>query len=197
MNLAGCLDSLREDCLREVNKIDDDAVLSKDLGHLAAQLAERHYLEPPRLHRAVICPPRASSIGVPGEPGREHSLSVMPATRVEMWLLVNGFATIARLADGCALDLGPAQIDAKEQRLVVAFVAEHPVAAVANEYFQKALLDVEQTMGRVRAQVEEFNKSLVLALTEAMEAAKSRAKERRSFAARLTIPKPAEPWDRP
>jgi hypothetical protein len=197
MNLAGCLDSLREDVLREVNKIDDDVVLSKDLDHLAGQLAERHYLEPPRLHLAVICPPRAASIGVPGEPGREHSLSVMPATRVEMWLLVNGFATVARLAEGCALDLGQAEIDAKEHRLVVAFVAEHPVAAAANEYFQKALLDVEQTMGRLRAQVEIFNQSLVPALTEALRAAKSRAKERRNFAARLVIPKPVEPWDRP
>jgi hypothetical protein len=196
MNLAGRLDSLRDDALREVNKIDDDVVLTKDLDHLAAQIAERHYLEPPRLHRAVICPPRAASLGVPGEPGREHALSVMPATRVEMWLLVNGFATIGRLSEGGDLDLGQAEIDAKEQRLVVAFVAEHPVAEVANDYFQKALLDVEQRVGRIRGQVEASNRSLLPALTEALRAAKSRAKERRSFAARLTIPKPIEPWDR-
>lgn len=197
MNLAGRLDSSREDALREIDKIDDDVVLSKDLDHLVGQIAERHYLEPPRLHRAVIGTPRAVSMGVPGDPGREHSLAVAPATRVEMWLLVNGFATIARLSEGCALDLGEAEIDGKEHCLVVAFIAEHPVAEEANEYFQETLLDVEQKMGRVRAQVEAFNESLVPALTEALQAAQVRARERRSFAARLTIPQPKEPWDRP
>jgi hypothetical protein len=196
MNLAGWLDQERGDVLLEVNKIDDDVVLSKDPDHLVGQIAERHYLEPPRLHRAVIGTPRAVSMAVPGEPGREHSLAVAPATRVEMWLLVNGFATITRLSGGCTLDLGQAEIDAKEHCLVVAFIAEHPVAEAANEYFQQTLLDVEQRMGRVRAQVEAFNESLVPALTEALQAARTRAKERRSFTARLTIPQPKEPWDR-
>jgi hypothetical protein len=197
MNLAGWLDSLRGDALREIDKIKDDAILSKDPDHLVGQIAERHYLEPPRLHRAVIGTPHAVSMAVPGEPGREHSLAVAPATRAEMWLLVNGFATITRLSEGCALDLGEAEIDGKEHCLVVAFIAEHPVADAANEYFQETLLDVEQKMGRIRSQVEAFNEDLLPTLTEALQAAKVRAKERRSFAARLTIPQPKEPWDRP
>jgi hypothetical protein len=196
MNLAGRLDSLREGALREIDKIDDGVLLSKDLDHLVGQIAERNYLEPPRLHRAVIGTPRAVSVKVPGEPGREHSLDVAPATRVEMWLLVNGFATVTRLAEGSALDLGDAEINADEHCLVVAFVAEHPVADDANDYFQKSLLDVEQKMGRVSEHVAAFNESLLPALSEALQAARERAKERRSLAARLTIPQPKEPWDR-
>ena len=71
MNLAGWLESLREGALREIDKIDDGVLLSKDLDHLIDQVAERNYLEPPRLHRAVIGTPRAVSVKVPGEPGRE------------------------------------------------------------------------------------------------------------------------------
>jgi hypothetical protein len=196
MNLAGWLESLREGALREIDKIEDGVLLSKDLDHLIDQVAERNYLEPPRLHRAVIGTPRAVSVKVPGEPGREHSLDVAPATRVEMWLLVNGFDTIARAAEGCALDLGDVEIDAGERCLVAAFVAEHPVAEAANEYFQETLLDVERKVGRLKEQIAAFNESLLPALSEAMQAAKERAKERRSFAARLTIPHPKEPWDR-
>lgn len=196
MNLAGRLDSLREGALREIDKFEDDVVISKDPGHLVGQIAERHYLELPRLHRAMIGTPRGVTMKVPGEPGREHSLAVAPATRVEMWLLVDGFVTIARLWEDDALDLGVAELNAEEHCLVVAFIAEHPVADDANEYFQKSLLDVEQRMGRVREQIAAFNESLLPALSEALQAAKERAKERRSFAARLTIPQPKEPWDR-
>ena len=89
-----------------VDKLDERRrVLSKDLDRLAQQIAERHYLEPPRLQRAIIGMPRAVRLGSPGNPGREHVLVVVPATRVELWLLVEGFATLARLAEGDNLDI--------------------------------------------------------------------------------------------
>ena len=196
MSLAARLESLRNAALSEIDKLEDEVLLSKDLDHLAGQIAERHYLEPPRLHRAVIALPRAVQMRAPGEPGREHSMVVIPATRVELWLLVEGFATLAALAEAEPLDLGEAIVDAQQKCLVIAYVAEHPVAEAANQYFQQSLFDVEERMGRLRNQVESYNDSLLPAVSEALLAAKGRAKERRTFAARLTLPQPKEPWDR-
>ena len=138
MSVTSRLESLRELALLDVDKLDDDALSSRKTSYrLAEQIAERHYLEPPRLQRAIIGMPRAARLGSPGDPGREHVLVVVPATRVELWLLVEGFATLARLAEGDNLDLGEAKINADERCLVVAYVAEHPVAEQANRFFQR------------------------------------------------------------
>jgi len=196
MSLTGRVESLREVALGEIDKLDDDVLLSKDLDHLAGQIAERHYLEPPRLHRAVIGMPRAVRTRTPGEPGREQAMVVTPATRVELWLQVEGFATLAVLAEGDGLDLGEAEINADERSLVFAYVAEHPDAEVANEFFQQSVYDADERMARLRRQVEAYNESLLPAIMDALEAAKRRAKERRSFVAGLTLPHPKEPWER-
>lgn len=196
MSVTSRLESLREFALLDIDKLDDEALLSKDLDRLAEQIVEQHYLEPPRLHRAIIGLPGAVRMGAPGDPGREHSLVVLPATRVELWLLVEAFATLARLAEGNDLDLGEATINADERCLVIAYVAEHPVAEQANEFFQWSLYDADERMGRVRKQVMTFNETLLPAISEALQAAKGRAKERRRFAAGLTLPHPKEPWER-
>jgi hypothetical protein len=193
MSLATRLESLREVALLAIDKLDDEVLLTKDLERMAERIAEHHYLAPPRLHRVVITTPRAVLRAGPGEPGQEHALVVAPATRVELWLLVDGFATLALLAEGDDLDLGEAEINADDQCLVLAFVAEHPIAEVANEFFQRSLYDVEGRVGRVRGQVEAYNESLRPAVTEALQAARGRAKERRRFAAALTLPHPKEP----
>jgi hypothetical protein len=114
--------------------------------------------------------------GGPGDPGREHLLVVLPATRVELWLLVEAFATLARLAEGNDLDLGEAKINADERCLVIAYVAEHPVAEQANEFFQRSLYDADERMGRVRKQVMTFNETLLPAISEALQAAKGHAR---------------------
>jgi hypothetical protein len=54
MSLATRLESLRQNALREVDKLDDDVLLSKDLTGLAEKIAQRHYLEPLRLHNAIV-----------------------------------------------------------------------------------------------------------------------------------------------
>ena len=135
-------------------------------------------------------------MGAPGDPGREHSLVVLPATRVELWLLVEAFPTLARLAEDGDLDLGEATMNADERCLVIAYVAEHPVAEEANAFFQRCLYDADERVSRLRRQVIAFNDALLPAITEALQAARDRAKERRRFAAGLTLPHPKEPWER-
>jgi hypothetical protein len=196
VSLASRLESLREAALLDIEKLEDDALLGKNLEQLAARIAERHYLEVPRLHRAVITVPQAAHLRGPGEPGQEHAMVVAPATRVELWLLLEGFATLALLAQTGDLDLGEAQINPVEQCLTVTYLAEHPVAAVANDFFQRSLSETEEKVARIREQVMAYNESLLPAVSEALRAARSRAKERRSFAASLTVPLPKEPWER-
>ena len=74
-----------------------------------------------------------------------------------------------------------------------AYVAEHPVAEQANRFFQRSLYDADERMGRVKEQVVTYNETLLPAITEALQAAKARAKERRRFAAGLTLPLPRKP----
>ena len=196
MTVTSRLESLREHALLDIDKLDDEALLSRDLDRVAEQIAEHHYLEPPRLHRAIIGLPRAVRMGAPGDPGREHSLVVLPATRVELWLLVEAFPTLARLAEDGDLDLGEATMNADEHCLVIAYIAEHPVAEEANEFFQRSLYDADDRVNRLRGQVIAYNEALLPAIREALQAAKDRAKERRRFAAGLTLPHPKEPWER-
>jgi hypothetical protein len=188
MNPADKLASLRHAALVEVDKIDDEVLLSKGARSLAERVAEKRYLEVPRLERALLTPPRAVRKGVPGEPGREHAIVATPATRTELWLLVDGFSTLSLLAEEGALDLGDAHLDIENACVVVPYLAEHPVADVANAYFQQALEDVEVGLDRLAHDVESFNESLLPSLTEAVEGAKARAKERQRFAAALVVP---------
>jgi len=188
MNPADKLASLRDAAMVEVDKIDDEVLLSKDARSLAERIAEKRYLTVPRLERALITPPRAARKGVPGEPGREHAIVATPATRTELWLLVDGFATLSLLAEDGALDLGEAQLDTENTCVVVSYLAEHPVADVANAYFQQATEDVGDRIDRLADEVASFNEALLPALTQALEVARTRAKERQRFAAALVVP---------
>ncbi len=196
MSVASRLESLREAALFDIDKLDDDLLLDKDPRSVAERIAEHHYLELPRIQRAIITVPRAVRKGDPGEPGREHALVIRPATSVEMWVMIEGFATLALLAKDDDLDLGDAQLDAGNQCLVVLYLAEHPVAETANQYFQDGLDDAEARVSRLRAQVEAYNESLLQALTEELQAARGRAKARQTFAAALTLPQLSEPGGR-
>jgi len=186
------LASLREAALLDIDKLDDETLLGKDLDALAEKMALSRYLEAPQLRRAVITPPRAVRRGEPGGPGREHDLVIRPATAVELWLLVDGFDTLVLLADGDRLDLGEADLDAENQCLSVSYSAEHPAAEAANAYFQACLDDVQRRLDELRQQIDSFNEGLRSALAEALGAARSRAKERRTFAAALVVPQPTE-----
>jgi hypothetical protein len=198
VNLAKSLDARREIALREVDRVEDDVLLTKDLGTLAEQIAERHILAPPRLRKAIIGLPRPTRMAVAGEPGSETpggSPLVVPATRVDLYAPLEGIETLEFLTKGDGeLDLAGAELDIGESQLVLAYVAEHPDAAVANRFFDSGLRRIESEIDDVRGQVDEFNERLAPVLGEALAQAKARAEERRGFAAKLQHPRPEEPW---
>jgi len=193
MGTTGKLDALREAALLEIDELDDELLLGKDLDALAGRLASQRYLEAPRVHRALITPPAAALKGEPGEPGREHALRVRAATRVELWLLVEGFSTLSLLARDGGLDLGEARVDTDNDCLAFTYLAERPSADTANGYFQACLDDAQDRLHRVADEVEAYNASLEPALREALSAARSRAKERRRFAEQLQVPRLSAP----
>jgi hypothetical protein len=196
MSVAERLDALRESAVREVDMVRDETLLSKKLESLAEQIAQRHYLEPLRLRRAVYGIPRAVRLSIPGGPGAEHALTTVPATRAELFVPVVGTSTLARLGEeGADLSLTAAEVDLAEERLVIAYVAEHPVAAAANAFFAAKLDEAEAEVAVLAEQVKRFNQDLPAALVEALRSARSRAKERRTFANGLEHPRPSErPW---
>lgn len=201
LSLATCLEALKAAARRDAEKIDEDILIGKDLKRLTDTIAERHYLQPLRLHNAVVGVPRAAVLGVAGEPGLEEPGGghiPVPATRVDLFVPLDGIATLALLDEACGgLDLAGAEIDVAEKRLVVGYVSEHPNAAAANEFFDRCLTTIEGEAIRVSEQVQEFNQGLALVIGEALEAAKGRAKARRKFAAGLEQPRTFDRWGGP
>ncbi len=201
MNLAKSLDARREAALRDIDRVDDETLLTKDLATLAERLAERYTLAPPRLRKAVFGLPRAARMAVAGEPGRETpggSPLVVPATRVDLYVPTDGIDTLQLLSEEKGdIDLAGAEIDAEENQLVLAYVAEHPDAAVANRFFDAGLSRIENEIELVRQQIDTFNEGLAPLVQAALQDAKARAEERRAFAAKLKHPRPEEPfWGR-
>ncbi len=196
MSIAERLDALRESAVREVDMIGDDTLLAKKPEALAEQLAERHYLEPVHVRRASFGIPRPVRMSVPGGPGAELAFSLVPATRAELYVPLAGISTLVRLSeDGGELGFTAAEVDLAEERLVIVYVAEHPVAAAANAFFAAKLDEVEAEVANLSREVGEYNESLPAALLEALRAARARAKERQTFANGLEHPRPAErPW---
>jgi hypothetical protein len=201
MTLATCLESLRAAARRDAEKLEDDVLIDKDPRRLAETIAERHYLEPLRLHNAMVGQPRAAILGVAGEPGLEEPGGghvPVPATRVDLLVPLDGVKTLALLVDAAGdLDLAGGEVDVAEKRLVVGYVSEHPNAAAANDYFDHCLATIEETVHHLGAQVQEFNQSLAPAIAEALAAAKGRAKARRKFAAGLKQPRTFDRWGGP
>jgi hypothetical protein len=193
MTLTTGLESLRKVALRDAEIAEDDVLLSKDLARLAERLAEGRFIEPVRLHNAMVGVPRAAFVAVAGEPGREEQVQVR-ATRVDLYVPMEGVTTLALLAEAGDFDLPGVEIDVAERRLVVGYVAQHPDAKTANAFFDEALNSIESEVGRVDAQVQEYNESLQPALMKALEAAKERAKARQKFAAGLRQPRAFERW---
>ena len=193
MSLSARLEAMREIALRDAEKVDDDTLLSKDLARIAEQIAERHYLPPLRLHNAVVGVPRAATVGVAGDPGREDPVQ-MRATRVDLYVPLDGVKTLAALSEAGDLDLPVVEFDVVEKRLVVGYIAVHPDAKLANLFFEESLVAIEAEVLRAGTMVREYNDSLQPALVEALEAARKRAKARQKFAAGLHQPRAFDRW---
>ena len=198
MSLAKRLESLRERAQHEVLAMDDEAVLSSKYAAIPAEVAERHYLMPVRLGRAVFDTPRATKLAVPGEPGREApggAPIVVPGTRVDLFVALEGGETLALVhEDDDDLDHAGIEIDLSERRLVMGYVAEHPEAASANQFFERGVQMIEADVERANEIAREFNESLVPALTQTLDAARRLAEERQRLAKGLKPPRSYERW---
>jgi hypothetical protein len=194
MSLAKRLETLRERARRDLNAIDDDVLLSTRHGVSAEEIAERHYLTPVRLGRASFNSPRAIKMAVPGEPGQEAPV-VVPGTRVDLWVSVDGGETLAFVhEEDDDLEQASIEIDLKEQRLVVGYVAEHATAHRANLFFERSLRTIETEVEQANVVAREFNESLVPAIAEALEEARELAAERQKLARGLKPPASYERW---
>jgi len=198
MSLAKRLEVLRERAQREVYALDDDVLLSSKHAVKPDEIAERHYLAPVRLGRASYDTPRPIKMAVPGDPGQEApggSPLVVPGTRVDLTIAVEGGETLAFLhEEDDDLEHANIEVDLEEHRLVVGYVAEHPSAGNANRFFETSLQTVEAEVERANEVVREFNESIAPVLVGAFEVARERAKERQRLAADLKPPKSYERW---
>jgi hypothetical protein len=201
MSLAKRLDALRERAQRDVLNYDDDALLSSRSGAIPAEVADRHYLAPVRLRGVMFDTPRSVRMGVAGEPGHEAPGGqpvVVPGTRVNLLVTLDGAESLAFLhEEDDDLEQAHIEIDADERRLVVRYLAEHPDATQANQFFEHSVEYIEAEVKRANQVVREFNDGLVPALGEALERARQWANERRAFANKLTPPRLSEGvWSR-
>ncbi len=198
MSLAKRLESLRERAQRDVFALDDDALLSSRHDAIPAEIAERHYLAPVRLGRASYDAPRQIKMAVAGEPGRETpggTPIVVPGTRVDLFVAVEGGETLVFMhEEDDELDHASIEIDLDERRVVAAYIADHPTAQGANQFFERSVEMLEADVERANETARQFNETLIPALTEALEAARKRAEERQKLAASLKPPKSYERW---
>lgn len=198
MSLAKRLESLRERAQRDVDALDDDTLLSSRHVAAPAELAERNYLAPVRLGRAAYDTPRQIKMAVAGGPGREApggTPVVVPGTRVDLVVAIEGAETLAFMhEEDDDFDHAGIEIDLKEGRLMIGYVAEHPTPVRANQFFEDSLQMVEAEVERTNETARAFNETLVPALTETLEEARERATERQNLAASLKPPKSYERW---
>lgn len=198
MSLAKRLESLRERAQRDVAALDDDILLSSRHAVVPAEIAERHYLTPVRLGSAAYDTPRQIKMAVAGEPGREApggTPIVVPGTRVDLDVVLEGGETLAFVhEEDDELEHAGIEIDLNDHRLIIGYVAEHPTAPGANQFFEDSLQAIEADVERANVVAREFNESLIPALTEALADARERASERRKLAAGLKPPKSYERW---
>jgi hypothetical protein len=198
MSLAKRLESLRERARRDVLGLEDDVVLSSRHAEIPAEVAQRHYLTPVRLGRAAYDSPRPTKMAVAGEPGREApggAPIVVPGTRVDLYVALEGGETLTFVhEEDDELDHAGIEIDQKERRLVIGYVAEHPSASGANRFFESSLQTVEAAVESANEIARRFNDELMPVLTEALDEARELATERRKLAKGLKPPKSYERW---
>ncbi len=198
MSLAKRLEALRERAQRDVFAIDDDLVLSSRHAVLPVEVAERHYLAPVRLGSATFDTPRAIKMAVPGEPGHEApggAPIVVPGTRVDLYISVEGGETLVFLhEEDDELEHASIEVDLKDRRIVIGYIAEHPTASSANQFFERTVQAVEADVERANEVAEQFNESLIDYLADALVVARERATQRQQLAAGLKPPKSYERW---
>jgi hypothetical protein len=198
MSLTTALEAAMDAARRDADAVSDEVLLSRSLKAVAEKIVERHALEPVRLRHVMIDSPRPTKMAVAGEPGYEEpggAPLVVRGTAVELFVEVDGAATMALATEGDEdLAHDGVRVDVEHDRVVVRYAAERPLAQVANKHFADSLQRIEALVEAVNAEVAAFDESLPAAVDRELAACRAVAEARRKFAEGLELPGSYERW---
>ena len=138
-------------------------------------------------------------MAVPGEPGHEApggAPIVVPGTRVDLYISVDGGETLVFLHEEDD-ELEHAQHrdrPRRDRRLVVGYIAEHPTPAAPTSSSSAAVQAIEADVERANEVAESSTRASIRLLADALEVARERATQRQQLAAGLKPPKSYERW---
>jgi hypothetical protein len=194
MSLSTALEAVLDAALRDADALDDAVLLSRGLKGAADSIITTHTVQPVRLRRIMFDSPRPTRMAVAGDPGREEH-SVVRGTAVELLVYADGLTTMAMALEGDEeMDHAGVAVDKENDRIVVRYAAERPLAQMANRHAEEGLRLIEERVVAVNKEVEAFNVRLDASVHVELEDCKQRAREREKFAAGLKLPESRERW---
>jgi len=194
MSLTDALEGVLDSALRDAAAVPDDVLLSRNLKAVADSIITGHAAMPVRLRRVMFDTPRATRIAVAGDPGREEH-RVVHGTAVELLVFADGMATMAMAIEGDEeFEHAGVAVDTENDRIVVRYAAEHPLAQEANRHAEEGLRLIEERVAAVNKEVEAFNVRLDASVHVELDECRQRAEEREKFAAGLKLPESRERW---
>jgi hypothetical protein len=194
MSLTTALEAVLEAALRDADAVADDVLLSRNLKGAADSIITRYAVAPIRLRRVMFDTPRPTRMAVAGDPGREEH-RVVRGTAVEFLIFADGVATMAMAAEGDEeLEHAGVAVDTDNDRIVVRYAAERPLAQVANRHAEEGLRLIEERVVAVNKEVAAFNERLDASVHVELDDCKRLAEERAKFTAGLKLPESRERW---
>jgi hypothetical protein len=194
MSLTTAFEAVLEAAIRDADAVADDVLLSRNFAAVADSIITKHFVAPIRLRRVMFDVPRATKMAVAGDPGREEH-RVVRGTAVEFLVFADGIATMAMAAEGDEeLEHAGVAVDTENDRVVVRYAAERPLAQEANRHAEEGLRLIEQRVVDVNKEVAAFNQRLDASVHVELENCKQLAQEREKFAAALKLPESRERW---
>jgi hypothetical protein len=194
MSLTTALEAVLEAALRDADAVADDVLLSRNLKGVADSIITRHTVMPIRLRRLMFDAPRPTRLAVAGDPGREEH-RVVRGTAVEFLVYADGVATMAMASEGDEeLEHAGVAVDTENDRIVVRYAAERPLAQAANRHAEEGLRLIEARVVEANKEVEAFNQRLDASVHVELDECKQVAEERAKFAAGLKLPESRERW---
>ena len=101
--------------------------------------------------------PHPTRMAVAGDPGREEH-RVVRGTAVEFLVFADGVATMAMAAEGDEdLEHAGVAVDTENDRIVMRYAAERPLAQAANRQAEAALRLIEERVVATNKEVAAFN----------------------------------------
>ena len=194
MSLSTALEAVIDAALREADAVADDVLLSRNLKAAADSIITSHSVMPVRLRRLMFDVPRPTKLAVAGDPGREEH-RVVRGTAVEFLVFAEGVATMAMAAEGDEeLEHAGVAVDVENDRVVVRYAAERPLAQMANRHAEEGLRLIEDRVVAINKEVAAFNQRLDASVHVELDDCKRLAEEREKFAAGLKLPESRERW---